>query len=387
MKDASGHEHDEKGLFTGPGGGGVTPAAELKKKSTEELTKINPWDDEKTRKMKMKLAKMHEGNQAIKDDIAKRKAHIAEMKKSMGINADMHHLMNREPLPDRTVEAGEIIENVQICPIGDWAGAKGKQHCTAEALQHVVNVWKENGSREILVDFEHNAEAGGTSDTSAAAWATNLRVDAERGLVGDFRMTDVGAEAVSNRRLRFLSVAWFVNRKTREPMSITSIALTNKPNIPVAPVLNKAQTGDVNVEDTNKENTDMDRIKEVLGLAPEASEDEVLNAVTALVQKNKDAEAAALEKEADEFAEANKAKLDPKVCKAQYIANKEACKALVAAIPDAKPDEPQVILNKGKTPDNKLAKADAVAELNKCKTPQEKIAFAQAHAAELSAAD
>ena len=64
------------------------------------------------------------------------------------------------------------------------------------------------------------------------------------------------------------------------------------------------------------------------------------------------------------------------------------CKALVAAIPEAKKDDaPQVILNKGKTPDNKLAKADAVAELNKCKTPQEKIAYAQAHAAELSAAE
>ena len=170
------------------------------------------------------------------------------------------------------------------------------------------------------------------------------------------------------------------------PTHLKSVALTNTPNIPVAPVLNKAQTGDTNVEDT-KENENMDKIKTALGLAPEASEEDVLNAVTALVQKNKDAEAAALEKEADEFAEANKAKLDPKVCKAQYIANKEACKALVAAIPEAKKEEPQVILNKGKEPDKKLAKADAVAELNKCKTPQEKIAFAQAHAAELSAAE
>ena len=53
MKDASGHEHDDKGLFTSSGGG-VTPASELKKKSTEELAKINPWDDEKTRKKRWK---------------------------------------------------------------------------------------------------------------------------------------------------------------------------------------------------------------------------------------------------------------------------------------------------------------------------------------------
>ena len=70
--DESKHPRDDDGKF-GSGGGGVTPASELKKKSTDELAKINPWDDEKTRKMKMRLAKMHQGNQAIKDDIAKRR--------------------------------------------------------------------------------------------------------------------------------------------------------------------------------------------------------------------------------------------------------------------------------------------------------------------------
>lgn len=47
---------------------------------------------------------------------------------------------------------------------------------------------------EILVEFEHNAETGG--DTTAAAWITNLRVDPERGLVGDFKFTDVGVKTL-----------------------------------------------------------------------------------------------------------------------------------------------------------------------------------------------
>ncbi len=152
----------------------------------------------------------------------------------------VEHLANREPLPDRTVAAGDTIEGVQICPVGDWPNSRGTQHCTEEALRNVVAAWEADGGQDVLVDFEHNAEQGGTSDTSAAAWASNLRFEKGRGLVADFRMTDVGAEAVSNRRLRYLSVAWYVNRATREPMRITSVALTNKPNIPVTPVLNRA---------------------------------------------------------------------------------------------------------------------------------------------------
>lgn len=374
MKDASGHEHDDKGLFTSSGDG-VTPASELKKKSVEELANINSWDDEKTRKMKMKLAKMHAKNGDLKDEIARRKAHIAEMKKDLGINKAVGDLA-----------AGETVPGVQLCPFGEYQGQQRLQVCDRQAFEQVIADWREGGAKEILMDFEHKSEVDKIdSDTRAAAWIANLAIDDERGLVGDLKFTDEGADAVANRRLRFLSPVWPLDEEGR-PTHLKSVALTNTPNIPVAPVLNKAQPGEVNVEDT-KENENMDKIKKALGLAPEASEEDVLNAVTALVQKNKDAETAALEKEADAFAEANKLKLDPKVCKAQYIANKEACKALVAAIPEAKKEEPQVILNKGKEPDKKLAKADAVAELNKCKTPQEKIAFAQAHAAELSAAE
>lgn len=297
------------------------------------------------------------------------------------------------PVPERTVKTGETVAGVQICPIGEFPNGGKNQICSEAALNRVVENWRNAGAQDVLVDFEHKAEAGGTSDTSAAAWVTNLRVEKDRGLVGDFKMTDLGAEAVSNRRLRFLSVAWYVNKETREPVRICSVALTNKPNIPTEPILNKDQPDNPNVED-NKEPKKMDptKIKEALGLAPDASDEDVLNAVKAAVAKNKEAEAArkqaeqaALEKEAETYAEKNKAKLDPAVIKAQYIANKEACIALVDAIP-AKSTEAQVILNKGTDPKKAITKAELIKEMNKLHG-QEKINFATAHAKELSAAE
>lgn len=302
----------------------------------------------------------------------------------------LEHLTNREPIGRESVAPGEVIENVQICPMGDFPNGGHNQHCTLEAFENVVATWKKLGSKEILVDFEHKCEAGGTSDTSAAAWATNLRVDNKLGLVADFKMTDLGAEAVSNRRLRFLSVAWFVNKETHEPMVIRSIALTNKPNIPVAPVLNREPSGVVNVEE--KKGPNMDKIKEALGLSPDATDEEILAAIEEAKKAKEEAaelkanaEKAALDAEAEKFAEENKAKCDKAVLKAQYIANKEVAKALVAAIPTPKAPA-QTILNKGTSDAPKVAltlnKEDARAQM--ASLPAEKRAeFYQNHKAEI----
>jgi phage I-like protein len=299
----------------------------------------------------------------------------------------LEHLTNREPIAVKTVKPGETIENVQICPVGDFPNGDRNQHCTLEALENVVAKWKEDGEKEVLVDFEHNSEAGGTSDTSAAAWVTNLRADQERGLVGDFKLTDLGAEAISNRRLRFLSVAWLVNKETREPFEIRSIALTNKPNIPVAPVLNRETNGVINVEEMKGPN--MDKIKEALGLSADATEEDILAAVQEALKAKEEvaelkanAEKAQLEAEAEDFAEKNKAKCDKAVLKAQYIANKEVAQALVAGIPEVKAPA-QKILNKGSaTPELKLNKEDARSQM--AALPAEKRAeFYQNHKAEI----
>ncbi|MBO7309582.1 MAG: hypothetical protein J6V38_08135 [Kiritimatiellae bacterium] len=310
----------------------------------------------------------------------------------------LEHLTNRSPFPvphSPSLAAGETIKNVQICPIGDFPNGDRNQHCTLEALENVVAKWKEDGEKEVLVDFEHNSEAGGTSDTSAAAWVSNLRADKERGLVGDFKLTDLGAEAISNRRLRFLSVAWLVNKETREPMVIRSIALTNKPNIPVAPVLNRETNGVINVEE--KKGPTMDKLKEALGLSADATEEDILAAVkegleakTKVAELEANAEKAKLEAEAEDFAEKNKAKCDKAVLKAQFIANKEVAVALVAGIPAAKVE---TVVNKAeaKKPTsfeaNKAAESDE-AILNKYESlsGKAKAEYLEAHAIEINRA-
>jgi len=287
---------------------------------------------------------------------------------------------------DKTIAPGETVARVQICPFGVFPGEKSDQVCDRAAFEQLVADWKANGEQEILMDFEHQSEVEKIdSDTKAAAWISNLAVDDELGLVGDFKFTERDAASVSARELRFLSPTWYTDADGR-PKHMTSVALTNRPNIPVKPILNKLKPeaeaeeklkSQVEVEERTgkfhsststsnfnsselplpastqpqpqKEKQTMNEIKVLLGLPPEATDEEVLAAIKACVHKNKECECAALEKEADEFAEQNAKKCNKEVLKAQYIANKEIARAIVAGIPDA-PAEPQKILNKGAAP-------------------------------------
>lgn len=278
-------------------------------------------------------------------------------------------MKENEQLPE-TVQPGETLPAVQLCPFGNFPGEKSMQVCDRAAFEQLIADWRANGAKEILMDFEHQSEVERIdSDTRAAAWISNLAIDDERGLVGDVKFTDQGAEAVSNRRLRFLSCTWYTDKAGR-PTKMTTVALTNKPNIPVAPILNKGPVPGVkNVEGKKGSAMDIEKLKQALGLPAEATEEQVLAAIkegqdakAKAAELQAKAEKAALEKEADEFAEANAKKCNKDVLKAQYIANKDVAKALVAGIPDA-PDV-QRVLNKqtAKTPS---AREEVVLQRNK----------------------
>lgn len=283
-----------------------------------------------------------------------------------------------------TVQPGEVVPGVQICPFGTWPKAeKRDQVCDAATLQAVVDAWKEDGEREVLCDFEHRSEEPSEfSDTAAAAWISNLSVDPARGLVGDFKFTAAGAAAVTDRRLRFLSPVFM--ESSGVPSALRSVALTNKPNIPVEPVLNKAGPGtETEVEEPeSKESPGMDKLKELLGLAPDASDEDVFAAVKALkdneVALNKEKE----EAEAEAFAEKHEDVCNKDALKSAYLLNKEAARKMVDGF--VQPAQaPQKVLNKGAAQAPALPHpATGLREQMAALPPGERAAFYKAHAAE-----
>ncbi len=221
-------------------------------------------------------------------------------------------------------------------------GADGKsvrkvQRVTTADLENLVANWKAGGSREVLLDIDHES-LDPAKRTEAAAWVGGLHLDAE-GLWGTPRYTEVGNAAITSGRYRYISPVWTteeVGADALRPVVLTSAALTNRPNIKT--LHSVANSAPLSVQPT----TTMNAIAQALGLAETATEEEILAAIRALNSEKEAAsgEVAANRKVAAEVIAKNRGITDPaSVLKFvdQYVANREGVEAVLGLLPVATP--------------------------------------------------
>lgn len=157
-------------------------------------------------------------------------------------------------LPD-SAELGKPI-TIQLAPEGrypqvvDDAAAEGGQREVVQVLDRqamenlVANFEKAKAEAEakgqkygVLVDADHSSET--STNTAAMGWVTKLSIDPEKGLMAEIDPTSEGVEKINGKVYRFVSGAWTLDDDDR-PETLVSIGLTNKPNLPVAPMINAA---------------------------------------------------------------------------------------------------------------------------------------------------
>ena len=153
-----------------------------------------------------------------------------------------------------TIDNGE--SEVQVTTIGTvvGTGADGEpveQNLTENALIALAEKHKDD---EILVDADHESET--SSKTEAKGWLSGLKYVPGKGLFGRIKWTDLGRKLVENRVFRWLSPSWYLNKDTKEPTQMTSVALTNKPSQAgrIEPIVNSAP---VQLTDDNIINMEM----------------------------------------------------------------------------------------------------------------------------------
>lgn len=158
-------------------------------------------------------------------------------------------------LPEK-VETGKPIV-IQLAPVGEYPqiiddeNAEGGQREVVQKLDEqamntlVANFEQARQDAEakgqkygILVDADHSSET--STNTAAMGWVTKLFVDPEKGLMAEIEPTSLGAEKINGKVYRFVSGAWTLDDDDR-PERLVSIGLTNKPNLPVAPMTNAAK--------------------------------------------------------------------------------------------------------------------------------------------------
>lgn len=235
----------------------------------------------------------------------------------------------------------------------------------------------------ILVDLEHHSRTP-EARSEAAAWIDALEVRADA-LYAHFRHTDLGDELISSGRYRMLSPVVRLQRigpgRVR-PVELVSVGLTNVPDLAghLAPLSHRAPDGAPhNTHNPQMEDSRMEAILEALGLASDATPEDVLAAIAALkasaetaehtaeevdaAKKEKEEaehaaeeaekkreeaehrlhvlETAQREREADAFVAQHRACIaDASAVRKRYLADPEGTRALVAALaaPGAAPD-------------------------------------------------
>lgn len=137
--------------------------------------------------------------------------------------------MNKNNL-NRILQAGDVIPDIQICPFGEIPA-------TSVGGVSIMQVFDEEGLTDVTLksklpvrcDIDHKSEL--TNDTEAAGWIETLHIDPERGLTGDIKLTQLGADVLNDESYKFGSPAFDVDPNTGKPVRMTSFAFTNRPRI------------------------------------------------------------------------------------------------------------------------------------------------------------
>lgn len=189
------------------------------------------------------------------------------------------------------VAAGDDTRAALCFAVGDDTGAgTWKELIPAPNAQGRVQGrdgrwWRMGDARAIAsrfdlplpIDVNHASELaaphGGQSPSQGWVEALEVRDGA---VWGRIEWNEAGRNAVDAKQYRFLSPVFKFDPKTREIQQLTSVALVNEPNFPLA--LNRA--GDSAVQ---QENPAVDEaIRKALGLTEQATPTEAVTAINAL---------------------------------------------------------------------------------------------------------
>ena len=128
---------------------------------------------------------------------------------------------------------GQTVEEEVEDPTARDGRREVVQKVDEQAIDALIAHFDPN--RKVLVDADHSSEL--STDTRAMAWVARLFKDDAKGLMAEIEPTSIGAETINGKVYRFVSAAWTLDDDNR-PEELVSVGLTNRPNLPVAPMLN-----------------------------------------------------------------------------------------------------------------------------------------------------
>lgn len=195
----------------------------------------------------------------------------------------------------------------------------------------------------ILVDVDHLSHDPEHS-TEGQAWLRKIE-NRDGQLWGELEWTDLGANAIRNKRLKFFSTEYQVadlvdlGGGRYRPTKLAGLALTNRPNNRGGkPITNNAKPVSDNPEPSTKnpepKTKNMKSIAQKLGLPEDADEAAILDAIGKLQAESEQHKAKAAEAEAETIVNRFADRLPPgskEAWKRSLIVNRKEVEALMEA--------------------------------------------------------
>jgi hypothetical protein len=139
-------------------------------------------------------------------------------------------------------------------PAGEFPHAESGQVqvIDREAIERMDFRFKQD-RKDLVVDRDH-FHYDSTRSSEASGWIVNTR-PTPKGLEVQIRWTDLGEVDLSNGRYRYCSPVFLAGDVEKlggnriRPFRLDSLGLTNQPNIPMAPLTNRAEAGRTQARD------------------------------------------------------------------------------------------------------------------------------------------
>lgn len=194
-------------------------------------------------------------------------------------------------------------------------------------------------STDIVIDYEHQtllAEENG-KPAPASGWIDHASLEwRDDGLYGRVKWTTPAQTAIDADEYRYLSPVFPYEPKTGTVLDLLHVGLVNNPAIDTAiPALAAARMGSGTYDPTHEEDTvDREELIKLLGLAADATDEQISAAINGLIKAKADAEqaVAAAKDESERAIAAAKAGSKPDMTKFVPLAVFEEQGAQLAAL-------------------------------------------------------
>jgi phage I-like protein len=175
----------------------------------------------------------------------------------------------------------------QIFPFGEiQIDGEAPANLDPAAMDAIIADFLRRGN-DMVIDYEHQTLQD--VQAPAAGWIKNLVNRGQEGLWAVVEWTKQAKAYLENKEYRYFSPVFWVADAGRRIVKIEHVALTNYPRINnLRPIMAKMSLDAQEYTNNEKEENQMnEKLKEVLGLAKEVGEDQVIAAAEALAAKAK----------------------------------------------------------------------------------------------------